>query len=140
MFVLMMQGSPLTAKLPEDPGLGERFWYWCGASGERYIHSIYRRELCPPVPGAVFVQVRSRGSSRYAANVGRLDSQGALSGLDSAALPGEEEEIHLHLLARGDAGAECVLRDLMRAMNAPSRPALDVRPYSKPVQLDLLAA
>jgi hypothetical protein len=57
-FVLMMQGFPISAKLPEDLGFGERFWYWRGISGQSYIHSIYSREACPPLPGAVFVAVR----------------------------------------------------------------------------------
>ena len=54
----MMQGYSLSATLTEDPGLGERFWYWRGASGQPYIHSIYAPDLCPPVAGAVFVVVR----------------------------------------------------------------------------------
>ena len=53
----MMQGYSLSATLTEDPGLGERFWYWRGASGQPYIHSIYAPDLCPPVAGAVFVVV-----------------------------------------------------------------------------------
>jgi hypothetical protein len=38
---MLIHGFPITAKLPEELGIGERFWYWRGASGRNYIHSIY---------------------------------------------------------------------------------------------------
>lgn len=135
----MMHGQPLSATLPEDSGLGERFWYWRGASGQRYIHSIYRPDLCPPVPGAVFVVVQSRGGSRRAVAAGRFDAEGAMTAPNSAGAH-LEEEIHVHLLARDEEGARHVLRDLLAAMNPVSQPAPELRVYSKPVQLDLLAA
>ncbi len=135
----MMQGHSLSASLPEDSGLGERFWYWLGASGQRYIHSIYRRDLCPPVPGAVFVLVSVSGGVRRARAVGRFDGDGEMStALPFSARP-EEEELHVHLLARDEENAERVLRDLMAAMEAP-RLLQETRSYVKPVQLDLLAA
>ena len=140
MFVLMMQGRPLSATLPEDLGLGERFWYWHGASGQRYIHSIYQRDLCPPVAGAVYVIVRIAGGQRRAVSVGRFDAEGMITG---AGVPGGhtgDEEIHVHLLARDEDGARRVLRDLQAAMAVSSLPATEMRPSAKPVQLELLAA
>jgi hypothetical protein len=137
----MMQGEPLSATLPEDSGLGERFWYWRGASGRRYIHSIYRRDLCPPVPGAVFVIVSLRGGMRRATSVGRFPSETAVANAIPKADFSDEEEIHVHLLAREEEAAEQVLGDLQAAMNitAPAvRP--EPRPMMRPVQLELLAA
>jgi len=139
MFVLMMHGQPLSVILPEDSGLSERFWYWRGASGQRYIHSIYRPDLCPQVPGAVFVVVKSVGGSRRAVSVGRLSDKGVPTAPSSRGGERGDEEIHVHLLARDDDGAERVLCDLMAAMSAP-QPATELRPYSKPIQLELLAA
>jgi hypothetical protein len=137
----MMQGEPLSATLPEDSGLGERFWYWRGASGRRYIHSIYRRDLCPPVPGAVFVIVSLRGGMRRAMSVGRFPSETASANAFPWTDVSDEEEIHVHLLAREEEAAEQVLGDLQAAMNitAPAvRP--EPRPMMRPVQLELLAA
>jgi hypothetical protein len=140
MFVLMMQGHPLSVALPEDPGLGERFWYWRGASGRSYIHSIYRRDLCPAVPGAVFVIVRVQGGSRRAVSAGRFTAEAmANASIPSEGRPGEEE-IHIHLLARDEEGAMHVLGDLLAAMHAAPQPACEPRLHVKPVQLDLLAA
>lgn len=138
-FVLMMHGYPLTANLPEEIGLGERFWYWRGASGQSYIHSIYPREHCPPVPGAVFVLVRKSGGVRHAVCTGRFGLDGALP-VEHAPFPGSEDEVHVHLLARDGETAACVLRDLEATMEAAIKPVPEIRAYRKPVQLDLLAA
>lgn len=135
----MMQGYPLSATLPEDSGLGERFWYWRGASGQSYIHSIYTPGHCPPVAGAVFVIVRKSGGARVAVAIGRFGSDGLVPPAMSAA--GTEDEIHVHLLSRDGDAAALVLRDLSAALEdggMPSRP--EVKIWRKPVQLDLLAA
>jgi len=139
-FVLMLQGHPLTAILPEDPGLGERFWYWRGASGRSYIHSIYRRDLCPPVAGAVFVIVSVKGGMRRAVSVGRFHAQGTSCGAHAGEDWPGEEEIHVHLIARDEEGAEQVLADLLAAVSSEPPAMAEPRPYARPVQLDLLAA
>lgn len=136
----MMQGDPLSATLPDDSGLGERFWYWRGASGRRYIHSIYRRELCPPVPGAVFVIVSLRGGIRRAMSVGRFPSETASANAVPGAEFSDEEEIHVHLLAREENAAEQVLGDLQAAMNTVPAARPEPRPTVRAVQLELLAA
>lgn len=135
----MMHGYSLSANLPEDFGLGERFWYWRGASGQSYIHSIYSRELCPQVPGAVFVLVRKFGGERQALCTGRFGRDGTLP-YPHAHMSGNDLEVHVHLLARDDETAGTVLRDLESTMEEPARPLPEVRVYRKPVQLDLLAA
>jgi hypothetical protein len=136
----MMQGHSLSANLPDETGLGDRFWYWRGASGERYIHTIYQAGLCPPIAGAVFVRVRVRGSQRQALSVGRFGPDGTLPMCPDEGV----EEIHVHLLARGEDAAERVRRDLDAAMCPASISmtlvALEARGYTKPVQLELLAA
>jgi hypothetical protein len=134
----MMQGYPLSATLPEDSGLGERFWYWRGASGQSYIHSIYAPDLCPPVAGAVFVIVRKAGGSRTAVSIGRFGADGLRPVAFSTVLAGDE--IHVHLLARDGELAERVLRDLAATLEDPLLPRSEPRPWQKPVQLDLLAA
>lgn len=140
MFVLMMQGHPLSATLPEDSDLGDRFWYWLGASGQRYIHSIYRPDACPPVPGAVFVAVRTWGGARRAMAVGRFSAEGKIHDHSLLCAHPGEIEIHVHLLTRDEDGAKRVLRDLQAVANPTSQPPAELRQYAKPVQLDLLAA
>ena len=115
-----MQGFPISAKLPEDLGFGERFWYWRGASGRTYIHSIYALDPCPPLAEAVFVLVETSTGTRRPVAVGRFP------GFDSKAFNCREfgqckgeagYEVHVHLLARDAASAEAVWRDLDDALN-----------------------
>lgn len=122
MFVLMLlHGSPMTARLPEDFGHGDRFWYWRGISGRRYIHSIYAADSCPPLPGAVYVAVRRVDNSREVLAVGRFPC--FLDAFSSAAAGLAADEIHVHLLARNEADAKAVLADLERALEeVPARP------------------
>jgi hypothetical protein len=137
-FVLMLHGHPLSAVLPEESGLGERFWYWRGASGQRYIHSIYRPDLCPSVPGAVFVVVRARGGIRQAVAVGRFPAEGRIPRFPEDGHP--DDEVHVHLLARDEQSASEVLADLLGAMCATLPTTAQTRLQTTPVQLELLAA
>lgn len=117
-----MQGFPISTKLPDDLGIGERFWYWRGASGRNYIHSIYPADACPPLPGAVFVAVRNCYGHREAIGIGRFPSflDHPKAGLRPAGTGiADAEEIHVHLLARNDAEAQSVLEDLRRAGDEP---------------------
>ncbi len=122
MYVLMhIQGSPfkLSAALADIPGLSERFWYWQGASGRKYIHSVYEKDNCPPLPGAVFVAVKRQGPMRIALSVGRFASLWELQHSPTPDLCGFDE-FHVHLLARGPGEAEQVLGDLKLALGEVS--------------------
>lgn len=136
----------MSARLPEDLGFGERFWYWRGMSGRSYIHSIYSRETCPPLPGAVFIAVRRCGAERKAVAVGRFPTAIEGRSFDIAAHAPEAlqgDEIHVHLLARDGEAASGVLSDLQRALNeaaAGPGPATPPTGLRRPFQLVLIAA
>ncbi len=104
--------SPATADMPE---LSERFWYWQGASGRKYIHSVYEPENCPPLPGAVYVGVKRQGSMRIAVCVGRfLPLRDANKAIDARF--SDFDELHVHLLASASGEAEQVRADLNLAL------------------------
>jgi hypothetical protein len=134
----MTQGYSLSATLPEDFGLGERFWYWRGASGQSYIHSIYAPDLCPPVAGAVFVIVRKSQGARMAIAMGRFGVDGMRPAGVQA--PEADDEVHVHLLTREGDAAERVLQDLAATLETPVVPQAEPKLWKKPVQLELLAA
>jgi hypothetical protein len=123
---MLIQGSPfkLSAAVADMPGLSERFWYWQGASGRKYIHSVYEPDNCPPLPGAVYVGVKRQGSMRIAVAVGRFlplwESHKAIS----SELSGFDE-LHVHLLARAPDEAEQVRADLKLALGDGSDFGLD---------------
>ena len=110
---MQIQGSPISITFPHGSVDNERFWYWRGASGKKYIHSIYAGDACPPLPGAIYVAVRRIGHLRTAVAVGRFSPlwDGAFSefaGIDA-------DEIHVHLLAHDNSAANAVLGDLQAA-------------------------
>ena len=120
---MLIHGSPISINFPQGSSDNERFWYWRGASGKKYIHSIYGNDACPPLPGAIYVAVRRIGHLRTAVSVGRFSSLWDVKAGKEAVL--DADEIHVHLLARDNADAELVLNDL-RAAFSEARQALSL--------------
>jgi hypothetical protein len=114
---MLIHGTPIAAALPSDPDFQDRFFYWTGASGRKYIHSVYALDDCPPLPGAIYVAVRREGPLRLLMGIGRFSRHrmgNVTSGL--AVLRGRGvDEIHVHLLAKSSEVADAVLEDLLQA-------------------------
>jgi hypothetical protein len=92
-----------------------RFWYWRGASGRRYIHSVYPVDSCPPLPGAIYVAVKRRGSERVALATGRFAVVWGVSAGEQIAQAMRHlgaDEVHVHLLAGSEDRACAILKDL----------------------------
>jgi hypothetical protein len=119
-----IQGSPISfSAASETHELQERFWYWRGASGQNYIHSVYEPENCPPLPGAVYVGVKRSGAARIAMVVGRFAPfwEKAMPSFEQADFR-DCDEVHVHLLARNPGAAEGVRLDLMAALGDEWQP------------------
>ena len=115
---MLITGSPIAADFPSDPTFKDRFWYWTGASGRKYIHSVYGLDDCPPLPGAIYVAVRREGPLRIVMGIGRFTPfwDGPMGGRDHAALRARGvDEVHVHLLAKSPEVAEAILDDLQQA-------------------------
>jgi hypothetical protein len=110
---MIIHGTPLSSELLRDADAKDRFWYWRGASGRKYIHSVYAADLCPPLPGATYVLVRRAGTLRVALAAGRLSEW---SGNLPPGFALDGCELHVHLMARDDADAECIADDLAAAL------------------------
>ncbi len=110
---MLIHGSPISVNFPQGFGDKERFWYWRGASGKKYIHSVYAADSCPPLPGAIYVAVRRIGSLRTVIGINRFSPfwDGSFSALENL----DADEIHVHLLARDNTAAETILADLKAA-------------------------
>ncbi len=137
---MLIHGFPITAKFPKELGLGERFWYWRGASGRNYIHSIYAADGCPPLPGAVYVAVRRANGERRAVGIGRFPNfwGGSVDGfVDSIIASLDADEIHVHLLARDDQAAQSVCQDLDLALQELAPPRDSYRGFYEAPQLAL---
>ena len=118
-----------------DNEFGDRFWFWTGASGKRYIHSVYQPEDCPPLPGAIFIEVcRMADGSRKALGAGRFSPLWDLAASSANRLDAACREVHVHLLAANRLDAACaqVIQHAGLGLDVPSAPA---RPGAKAVQV-----
>ncbi len=97
----------------------QAFHYWRGASGRRYLHSIYTLIGCPALPRANYILVRRHddgtrtplafGQTKDEAcslNLAHLRHEGAKRGAN---------EVHIHLLAETPQERAAVQSDLTGA-------------------------
>jgi len=112
--------SPATARSSEiEGGASHRFEFWNGASGQRYVHTIYSLIECPELPRANYVLVRRDASGeRHVLRIGRLDNRAQSLNLAEIRHNGAKlgaNEVHVHLLARTDQQRRQIELDLNAA-------------------------
>jgi hypothetical protein len=80
-----------------------RFHFWTGASGKRYVHTVYELVECPPLPAANYVLVRREANGRrQILSIGRVSDAAPSLNLAVIRRRGAElgaDEVHVHLLA-----------------------------------------
>ena len=96
--------------------VGEGFHYWRGASGARYLHTVFALVDCPEIPKANYILVhRDAEGGRRALTIGQTVEDASSLNLAHlrrrAALLGANE-IHIHMLAETMAGRCTVETDL----------------------------
>lgn len=83
--------------------IAQRFHFWCGASGRRYVHTIYSLVECPAVPAGNYILVhRDALGRRLVLAIGRVGNAAASLNLAEIRRRGAElgaNEVHVHLLA-----------------------------------------
>jgi hypothetical protein len=119
-----IHGTPLSSTLLRDTESADRFWYWSGRSGRRYIHSVYALASFPPLPGAVYIAARRNGGQPVAVALGRFPAILDRAGIDHlrrrlSALGASE--LHVHHLARSESETEAVRGDLAAAIDPQLR-------------------
>jgi hypothetical protein len=101
---------------------GARFHFWTGASGKRYVHTVYSLFDCPAVAAANYVLVkRSNQARRTVLAIGRLQNESASLNLAEIRQRGANlgaDEVHIHLLATTSTEAQAVEVDLRTAQFA----------------------
>lgn len=80
-----------------------RFHFWTGASGKRYVHTVYNLLECPALPAGNYVLVRrEQNGRRTVLAIGRVSSAAHSLNLAAIRQRGAElgaDEVHVHLLA-----------------------------------------
>lgn len=102
--------------IPRPADFASSFQFWTGASGKRYVHSVYSLRECPELPVANYVLVRRDMDGRcHALAVGRLTCSTPTINMaeirQRGALLGATE-VHVHLLAEGRRQMKDIERDL----------------------------
>ena len=96
-----------------------RFHFWTGASGRRYVHTVYSLFDCPPLEDANYILVkRADKATRSVLAIGRVSNRCAslnLAEIRQHAATLGADEVHVHLLAASALEAEAVETDLITA-------------------------
>jgi hypothetical protein len=110
------EGEPLAALA--DDALSPRFFAWRGASGRRYIASVYEADLCPAYCDAALIAVAAGPDGRRIlalADTGVFPEPVVARLAQTLAPLAERLEFHLHLLAANPADRRAALDDLAAA-------------------------
>lgn len=112
--VLQSAPAPVSLGLPEQAPA--RLQMWTGASGRRYVHSVYSLIECPPLPKASYLLVRRElDGRRVVLHVGQGQSDAATLNLAQVRQRGAQlgvNEVHVHFSAASDAARSVVVCDL----------------------------
>jgi len=118
--------SPLLSdqppEVPQRVGLGDRFHYFRGASGRRYLFTVVAREDIADFRSAVALVASPAPNGRLsAAWVATIDPFGRLEGRERRLPDWPDTMVLVHLLAESDRDR----RDLVADLSAPAfAPAL----------------
>lgn len=103
--------------LPEPSA--QQFQFWAGASGERYVHSVFSLIGCPELPKAVYVLMRCDAQGRRSVlRIGRTEHDAPSLNLAEIRHRGAKlgaNEVHVHFLARSTRQRRDVEADLRAA-------------------------
>lgn len=93
-----------------------RFLFWHGASGRRYVHTVYSLLECPELPPSNYVLAKHDAEgTRTALRIGRVTNAAPslnLAEIRRMAADLGADEVHIHLLAGDTKQARLVEFDL----------------------------
>jgi len=102
-----------------EAAFAQAFHYWRGASGRRYLHSVYTLIGCPALPRANYILVRRyEEGRRLALAFGQAKDEAATLNLAHLRHEGAKcgaNEVHIHLLAETADERLLVEADLVAA-------------------------
>jgi hypothetical protein len=109
-----------------ETAASHQFTFWRGASGQRYVHTVYTLIECPVLPPANYMLVRAdAGGRRCILRTGRLEHEAPSLNLAEIRHRGAQlgaNEVHVHLLAEDERTRRMVEFDLKSAHGEPSLP------------------
>lgn len=123
-----MIGTNQQTDVAESEELMQRFQFWTGASGDRYVHTIYTLVDCPALTtGNVILVKRDKAGQRTALDVGILGPNSPSLNLAEIRQRGATmgaNEVHVHLLAESHREARRIAFDLQTGHCDEADPAM----------------
>ncbi len=111
-----MKQLTVATSVDPAPELMERFQFWTGASGRRYVHTIYTLMDCPALSsGNVILVKRGTGGQRTVLDINLLGPNSPTLNLAEIRQRGATlgaNEVHVHLLAENEREAQRIAFDL----------------------------
>ena len=102
---------------------GHQFHFWQGASGKRYIHTVYSLFNCPELPKTNYILVdRNQAGVCTPLSIGETTSDATslnLAYLRQNAAKHRANEIHIHVLADHKNERNLVRLDLLAGQKTP---------------------
>lgn len=96
--------------------ISQPYHYWRGASGARYLHSVYSLLECPALPKANYILVRrDEDGTRRPLQIGQTVEEADTLNLARLRQAGAQlgaNEVHIHLLAETEEARAAVSADL----------------------------
>jgi len=134
-FAVAAQLAPAAAELVRAPvAPAPQLQFWRGASGRRYVHSVFDLLSCPRLPACTYVLVRRDAKgARQPLRIGTVSAEAwslNLAEIRHRAAQLGANEVHAHLIAAGTAGRARIAQDLQAgqfaelAAEPAARPAL----------------
>lgn len=113
----MLRDRPFgRARVDANGASAHDFTFWRGASGARYVHTIYPLIACPELPSANIVLVRRLASGGMdLVRVCRVENDTMslnLAEIRRLATQVGANEVHVHLLAHSAAGRAAIELDI----------------------------
>ncbi len=108
--------SNTTPSKKTKPSGKERFQFWTGASGARYVHTVYDLLTCPTLPASNFMLVKcDADGAPEILSIGQLSNSATSLNLAEIRRRGAKlgaTEVHIHLLADDAKQAMKIQQDL----------------------------
>ena len=130
---LTPRGCTETAVLPNAEPLSLQFWR--GASGKRYVHTVFDLITCPRLPACTYLLVRRDAKgNRRALRIGTVSAEAwslNLAEIRHRAAQLGANEVHAHLIAAGASARSQIAEDMQAGQFAE----LSCEPSGRPDRL-----
>lgn len=118
------------AALAGAEDIAGRFHFWAGASGRRYVHTVYSLIECPALPSGNYVLVHRDGDGRrLVLAIGRVRHEAPSLNLAEIRRRGAElgaNEVHVHLLAPNSKQSRLIETDLRSGQCCSAPPHMSI--------------